>query len=98
MHSDDELLRMVKESAPLDPPPGYMSQMPRFAGKLEDDDIRAILAFVKTRWPVSLRAYQAMQNPDQAGLPEGEIDWTFPANCGFEPIRLSPQSVRKSSG
>jgi mono/diheme cytochrome c family protein len=35
--------------APRDPA-GYQSDMPGFAGKLSDDEIRSVLAFIESRW------------------------------------------------
>jgi mono/diheme cytochrome c family protein len=31
-------------------PPGYESDMPAFAGKLSDEEIRAVLAYIKSHW------------------------------------------------
>jgi mono/diheme cytochrome c family protein len=31
-------------------PAGYESDMPGFGGALSDDEIRAVLAFIRTRW------------------------------------------------
>jgi len=31
-------------------PPGYESDMPAFAGKLSDSEIRAVLAFIESHW------------------------------------------------
>ena len=31
-------------------PPNYPSDMPAFAGVLKDDEIRAVLAYIKTYW------------------------------------------------
>jgi len=31
-------------------PPGYESDMPAFAGKLSDDEIRSVLAFIESHW------------------------------------------------
>lgn len=31
-------------------PPGYESDMPAFAGKLSDDEIRAVLAYIESHW------------------------------------------------
>ena len=33
--------------------------MPAFGGVLSDDEIRAVLAFIKSTWPEQERAYQA---------------------------------------
>ena len=51
-------LALVPPYAPAD----YPSDMPAFAGKLSDDDIWAVLAFIKSRWttPGVLQARREM--------------------------------------
>ena len=39
--------------------PGYESDMPAFEGVLTDEEIRAVLAFIKSTWPDRQRAFQA---------------------------------------
>lgn len=50
-HPDDVLFGIVKKG-PVPPyaPQGYESDMPAFGGKLTDDEIWAVLAFIKSRW------------------------------------------------
>lgn len=36
--------------------------MPGFAGSLSEDDVKAILAYIKTSWPADVRAKQASLN------------------------------------
>jgi hypothetical protein len=57
--------------------------MPAYAGSLNDQEIVAVLAFIKSSWPVGMRASQAMLNPGQRGMPKslGHISWTLPPNC-----------------
>ncbi len=57
--------------------------MPAFAGGLSDGDILAVLAFIKSRWPIGLRAAQASLNPGFAGMPAnlGNTKWSLPPNC-----------------
>ena len=38
--------------------PGYQSDMPAFAGVLSDQEINAVIAFIKSRWPEPVRAQQ----------------------------------------
>lgn len=38
--------------------PGFRSGMPAFAGVLSDEDIAAVLAFIKSRWGERQRDYQ----------------------------------------
>ncbi|WP_306752895.1 c-type cytochrome [Paracoccus actinidiae] len=40
------------------------SGMPAFGGILEDDDIAAILAYIKSTWPARIQALQAARNSD----------------------------------
>lgn len=59
-HPDALLFGIVKEG--LVPgkyaPPRYESDMPAFGGRLSDDEIRAVLAYVKSTWPEQQLAYQ----------------------------------------
>ncbi len=40
-------------------PPKYESDMPAFAGALADEDIWAVLAYIKSTWPEEIRKVQA---------------------------------------
>ncbi|MFC4172402.1 c-type cytochrome [Microvirga sp. GCM10011540] len=56
-HSDEELFTITKHGlAAL--VPGYESDMPAFDGSLSDEEIRVILAFIKSTWPKAEREYQ----------------------------------------
>lgn len=39
-------------------PPGYQSDMPAFGNTLTDEDIWAVLAYIKSSWPQEIRAAQ----------------------------------------
>ena len=39
-------------------PPGYQSDMPAFGGTLSDEDIWAVLAYIKWSWPRNIRKAQ----------------------------------------
>lgn len=39
-------------------PPGYRSDMPAYAGVLSDEDIWAVLAYIKASWPPEIRKAQ----------------------------------------
>lgn len=58
-HPDDVLFRIVKEGPAAVIGDGYESDMPGFGNILTDDEIRAILAFIKSTWPERERAHQA---------------------------------------
>lgn len=47
-------------------PPGYQSDMPAFGAVLPDEDIWAVLAFIKSYWPKDIRAVQQERSSDQA--------------------------------
>ena len=50
-HADEVLFGITKRGlVPPYAPPGYQSDMPAFGGKLSDDEIWAVLAFIKTHW------------------------------------------------
>lgn len=59
-HPDAVLFGITKEG--LVPgrfaPPKYQSDMPGFGDTLSDDQIRAILAYIKSSWPEREREYQ----------------------------------------
>lgn len=51
-HHPDEVLFAITKHGVVPPyaPPGYESDMPGFAGKLSDDEIRAVLAYIASHW------------------------------------------------
>jgi hypothetical protein len=64
-------------------PATVVSFMPAFGARLRDDDIVAVVAFIKSRWPIGIRASQSMLNPGHKGMPAGadKVEWTLPPNC-----------------
>ena len=60
-HPDEMLFGMVKEGFMTGryAPPGYQSDMPAYAGVLSDEEILAVLAYIKSTWPERVRAHQA---------------------------------------
>ncbi|MFQ8433757.1 c-type cytochrome [Amaricoccus sp. W119] len=66
-HGDGILFRLVKEGVAEVVGGTYESDMPAFAGVLSDDDIRAVLAFIKSTWPDRARAYQAQVSANESG-------------------------------
>lgn len=82
-HSDDDLFHMTKFGRFPGAPVPAISYMPAFAGRLSDRDITAVLAYIKSRWPIGLRAAQASLNPGFAGMPAhlGNTKWSLPPNC-----------------
>jgi len=57
-HPDDVLFRITKDglAALL---PGYESDMPAYAQVLTDEEIWAVLSFIKRSWPADIQARQA---------------------------------------
>lgn len=50
-HPDEVLFGITKHGVkPPYGPPGYQSDMPAFQDTLSDEDIRAVLAFIKSKW------------------------------------------------
>ena len=58
-YPDGALFRLIKEGPSAVVGGGYQSDMRGFGGVLGDDEIRAVLAFLKSTWPERERAYQA---------------------------------------
>ena len=57
-HPDQDLLVIVRDGLGAIVP-GYESDMPAFGSTLTDEDIGAILAFIKSTWPEREREFQA---------------------------------------
>lgn len=89
-HSDAQLIEFIAHSMASVADPDYRSDMPAFAGRLGDAEMRAVVAFIKSRWPDGTRAAQAVLNPGGQEalvklLQEGG-DWTFPPDC-LDPVQ-----------
>jgi mono/diheme cytochrome c family protein len=55
-HPSTQLFELTKHGlAPPHAPAGYQSDMPAFKDVLSDDDIWAVLAYIKSRWPAQVR-------------------------------------------
>ena len=57
-HPDDVLFGITKHGLAPYAPHGYESDMPAFDGKLTDDQIRAVLAYIKSQWPPEIQERQ----------------------------------------
>lgn len=56
-HDGDTLFRIVKLGLPeLIGDPEYATAMPAYAGVLTDDEIIAVLSYIKSTWPAEIRA------------------------------------------
>ena len=82
-HSDEALFQMTKYGRFDATPADAVSFMPAFKDILTDADILSVIAFIKRRWPLGLRASQATLNPGQAGMPPdaSHVAWTLPPTC-----------------
>ncbi|OQM75698.1 c-type cytochrome [Manganibacter manganicus] len=58
-HPDGVLFRVTKEGPAAVVGGSYESDMQGFGEMLSDEEIRAVLAFIKSTWPERERAYQA---------------------------------------
>jgi mono/diheme cytochrome c family protein len=61
-HSDRYLFEATKYGWQRFAPPSYQSTMQGFEAVLTDVEIWAVLAFIKSRWPASIRSRQAQEN------------------------------------
>jgi mono/diheme cytochrome c family protein len=57
-HADADIILIIKEGLGAIVP-NYQSDMPAFGGVLTDEDIQAVLAYMKSTWPDRERKYQA---------------------------------------
>ena len=58
-HADEHLFRITKEGPAAFVGKGYRSTMTGFADILDDREIWASLAYIKSRWPADVRKIQA---------------------------------------
>jgi mono/diheme cytochrome c family protein len=58
-HPDPMLFEMTKLGVEALAPAGYQSDMPGFADDLSDEEIWAVLAYIKSTWPPNIRDRQA---------------------------------------
>jgi mono/diheme cytochrome c family protein len=58
-HSDRVLLDIIMRGTAAVVGGGYESNMPAFADSYNENEIRDVLAWIKSRWPDRERAYQA---------------------------------------
>ena len=50
-HTDEALFKVTKDGLAAIAGAGYETDMPAFAGRLSDEEIWAVLAYIKSRWP-----------------------------------------------
>lgn len=61
-HPDRYLFETIKYGWQRFAPPGYQSTMQGFQEVLSDEEIWAVLAFIKSRWPLTIQAQQEQLN------------------------------------
>ena len=69
-HPDVLLFKLTKEGPPKEMGNGepYYSNMPAFGGVLSDDEIVAVLSYIKSRWPEDVRRRHDELNRQMAGM------------------------------
>ncbi len=64
-HADALLFGIIKQGmVPPFAPPNYQSDMPAWGDILSDDDIHAVIAYIKSRWPKETQKIQAGINAE----------------------------------
>lgn len=64
-HADNLLFGIIKYGlVPPYGPKNYQTDMPAWGDTLKDNDIWAVLAYIKSRWPIETRKIQADINKD----------------------------------
>jgi mono/diheme cytochrome c family protein len=61
-HADALLFEIVQKGPEASPLPGYVYRMPAFGDTLSDDEIWAVLAYIKSTWPAEIQAAQEEVN------------------------------------
>lgn len=67
-HADRDLFTITKRGVGAIVP-GYESDMPAFEDLLSDDEIKAVLAYIKTSWSERAREFQARVSAEAEGTP-----------------------------
>ena len=63
-HHDDQLLfDYTKKGGAAIAPEGFKSRMPSFAKILSDEEIWAVLSYIKSTWPTDVQRQQERRNP-----------------------------------
>ncbi len=58
-HPTKALFEITKYGVARFAGPGYQSDMPAFEGRLTDDEIRAVLIYIRAQWPDDIRKVHA---------------------------------------
>jgi len=66
-HPDEMLFRITKFGvASIVGDPGYKTSMPAYGGRLSDDEIIAVLSWIKAQWPAQVRQKHDQMNAQAA--------------------------------
>ena len=65
-HSDALLFSITKNGIERHAPPGHKSDMPAFGKLISDDEIWAVLAYIKSTWPDETRKLQSQVSQEDA--------------------------------
>lgn len=57
-HSDGDLFKIVKDGVQAFAGQDYKTDMPAFSNELKDDQIRSVIAYIKSTWPEKQRKFQ----------------------------------------
>ena len=69
-HPDEALFRVTKEGSAAVAGGGYESDMPGFGDVMTDDEIRAVLTFIKSIWPERIRKAQDQRSIAKQEAPQ----------------------------
>lgn len=69
-YADDSLFKVVKFGGESMKPDGGVSRMPGFDNKLTDEEIWAVIAFIKSTWPTSVQEQQRDKSAGQTAANE----------------------------
>ena len=61
-HSDEILFGITKHGGQRNAPPRFVSRMPGFGETMSERQIHAVLAYIKSRWPETIRERQELIN------------------------------------
>lgn len=66
-HPDAQLFAITRQGVKPFAPAGYVTEMQGYGDRLSDDQIWAVLAYIKSTWPADVLARQEMRNQASGG-------------------------------
>lgn len=70
-HPDQQLFAIIDKGIAPFAPAGYVTDMPAFGDVLEDEEIWAVLAYIKSTWPPEARKAQQARTEQAAQAGQG---------------------------